>query len=572
MNNQKLSVPLNLALSSSPNEREKSMDLHVGFLPETDRWEIIVKYSGNLDEILAPFPDIEKTSLLGGYAILIVPEPFISILSQIPTIQFIEKPNRLFFSINQARASSCINPVYSPPFSLDGSGIVIGIVDSGIALNHPAFLTVDGETRVEYYWDQTGDGPAPKGYLFGTEYTKNDINTLLNNNEPLPLDISGHGTAVAGIAAGNDLSGTNFYKGIAPNSDLIVVKMKTPSPNSFPKTTELMQGVNYIVEKAIELQRPLVLNISFGNNYGSHDGSSLVETYLDEISNLWKITICVGSGNEGASRIHTSGMLQNNTPFTVELAIGESETGLNVQIWKSYIDDFDIVLYSPSGMRYGPIQPILGPQRFPISQTEILLYYGSPSPFNTSQEIYIEFLPVNTFIDYGIWNIELIPRNIVIGEFDMWLPGGGQLNENTGFLFSNPDTTLTIPSASSSVITVGAYDSATLSYADFSGRGYTRLTNQVKPDIVAPGVNILAPTPSLSYDTFTGTSFATPVVSGSVALLMQWGIVQGNDPYLYGEKAKAYLQKGATPLSVEATYPNPRLGFGALCLRDSFPV
>ena len=160
----------------------------------------------------------------------------------------------------------------------------------------------------------------------------------------------------------------------------------------------------------------------------------------------------------------------------------------------------------------------------------------------------------------------------MIGEFDMWLPGGGQLNENTGFLFSNPDTTLTIPSASSSVITVGAYDSATLSYADFSGRGYTRLTNQVKPDIVAPGVNILAPTPSLSYDMFTGTSFATPIVSGSVALLMQWGIVQGNDPYLYGEKAKAYLQKGATPLSVEATYPNPRLGFGALCLRDSFPV
>ena len=572
MNDQKLSVPFNLALSSTLREREKSLDLDVGFFPEINSWEIIIKYSGNLADILSPYPEIQQTPLLGGYAILVLPEPLISVISQIPNIQFIEKPNRLFFSINQARTSSCINPVYSPPFSLDGSGVIIGIVDSGITLNHPAFLDSEGKTRVDYFWDQTGTGTPPLGYHFGRDYTKEDIDNLLENNGPLPLDTSGHGTAVAGIAAGNDITSGSYYKGISPKSNLIIVKMKNPSPNSFPRTTELMQGINYILEKAIDMQLPLVLNLSFGNNYGSHDGTSLLETYLNQISSLWKVTICVGSGNEGASRIHTSGILKNSRPMTIELAVGEYETGLNIQIWKSYVDNFDILLQSPSGMRFGPIPQILGPQRFQISQTEILLYYGNPSPFSTSQEIYIEFLPISNYVDYGIWNIELIPRNIVTGEFDMWLPGGGQLNENTGFLFSNPDTTLTIPSAASSVITVGAYDSTTLAYADFSGRGYTRQTNQVKPDIVAPGVDIEAPTPYLTFDYFTGTSFATPIVSGSVALLMQWGIVQGNDPYLYGEKVKAYLQRGATPLSVETSYPNPRLGFGALCLRDSFPV
>ena len=129
---------------------------------------------------------------------------------------------------------------------------------------------------------------------------------------------------------------------------------------------------------------------------------------------------------------------------------------------------------------------------------------------------------------------------------------------------------MTIPATARRIIAVGAYDSLVDSYADFSGRG-SRMLPYLKPDLVAPGVNIVAPVPGGGYRTVTGTSFAAPFVSGSAALLMQWGIVNGNDPYLYGEKVKAYLRKGARPLPGYEEYPNEEVGWGALCIAQSLP-
>ena len=174
-------------------------------------------------------------------------------------------------------------------------------------------------------------------------------------------------------------------------------------------------------------------------------------------------------------------------------------------------------------------------------------------------------------MESGIWSFFLEPQRIIQGRFDFWLPSSAVLNPSTRFLGSTPDVTLTVPSTAAKVITVGAYNSAANSYADFSGRGFTRLTNQVKPDLCAPGVGIMAPGNGGGYRSVTGTSFATPVVTGSVALLMQWGIVKGNDPFLYGEKVKAYLRRGARPLPGFGEYPNPQVGYGALCVRDSLP-
>ena len=165
----------------------------------------------------------------------------------------------------------------------------------------------------------------------------------------------------------------------------------------------------------------------------------------------------------------------------------------------------------------------------------------------------------------------LTPRKIVDGQYEMWIPGEGTLNPGTGFLRPVSSTTLTNPATAMRAITVGAYDSLTFSYADFSGRGFTRLTNQIKPDLAAPGVNIMAPAANGGYQSVTGTSFATPVASGAAALLMQWGIVNGNDPFLYGEKVKAYLRRGAKKLPGISEYPNPMVGYGALCVRDSLP-
>ena len=174
-------------------------------------------------------------------------------------------------------------------------------------------------------------------------------------------------------------------------------------------------------------------------------------------------------------------------------------------------------------------------------------------------------------MEEGIWSFYLSPVSLISGRYDFWLPSAGILNTSTRFLRPTPDTTLTIPSTASKVITIGAYNSRYHSYADFSGRGFTRLTNQIKPDLAAPGVNIMAPAANGGYQSVTGTSFATPVASGAAALLMQWGIVNGNDPFLYGEKVKAYLRRGAKKLPGISEYPNPMVGYGALCVRDSLP-
>ena len=287
------------------------------------------------------------------------------------------------------------------------------------------------------------------------------------------------------------------------------------------------------------------------------------------MANLWKSCICIGTGNEAASAGHTSGVLTMKEDAVIRLGIQERQPSLSIQIWKEYVDVMEISLISSSGIRTGPVQEILGPQRFKAGRTEILLYYGEPSPFSTSQEIYIDMLPTEDYVDSGVWEIILSPRKIVSGRYDLWLPSENVLNPGTGFLYPTSGTTLTIPSTSGRSIGVGAYNARTFAYADFSGRGYTRDNRIVKPDLAAPGVDITTVAAGGGYAQFTGTSFAAPFVTGAAALLMEWGIVRGNDPYLYGEKVKAYLQRGARPLPGFTQYPDPQVGYGALCLRDS---
>ena len=244
---------------------------------------------------------------------------------------------------------------------------------------------------------------------------------------------------------------------------------------------------------------------------------------------------------------------------------------MGVQLWKSYVDAFAIRLITPSGGTIGPIDSRLGPQTLNYGGTRILIYYGKPSPYSKAQEVYFDFIPIRDYLDSGIWTFRLTPERIVTGQYDMWLPSRGILNPSTRFLMPVPETTLTIPSTAANVISVGAYDDSYQSYADFSGRGFTRQTQQVKPDLVAPGVDIVTARSGGGYEAVTGTSFAAPFVAGSAALLMQWGIVDGNDPFLYGEKVKAYLARGARHLPGYAAWPNPQLGYGALCVRDSLP-
>lgn len=572
MPDQKLENLLNLALDATEEERDKSLELNVGYNPIDREWDLIIKYSGSLDCVRALGAQVVE--MQNEFAIVTIRESAIDAMSNCPAVEYVEKPKRLFFQIENGKRASCIPPVQVPPLSLTGRDVLVAVIDSGIDYENAVFRNEDGTTRIRSLWDQTIQGNPPEGYVIGTEYTQEQINEALRaptRQERLQIvpsqDISGHGTSVTGIAAGN----SSDYRGVAFQSELIVVKLGNPREEGFPRTTELMQALDYVVRKALEVRKPVAINLSFGNTYGAHDGSSLLERFMEDIANRWKSVICIGTGNEGSSAGHTSGRLMEDEEITIELAVQENEPTVNVQIWKAYFDLVDISLISPSGVRIGPIQEQLGSQRFAVGNTQILLYYGEPSPFSIDQEIFIDFLPRDTFIDGGVWRIVLTPREIVNGEFAMWLPSQGVLNAGTGFLFPTEERTLTIPSTSYGTIGVGAYNSATFTYADFSGRGPAGPGRRAKPDIVAPGVDILAPIPGGSFTELSGTSFATPFATGGAALLMEWGIVRGNDPFLYGQKVKAYFQRGARAFPGITEYPSTLVGYGALCVEESLP-
>lgn len=598
--NQKIENVLELALQTPDPVREKSLNLNVGFTEETRTWELIVKYNGDLREAVSGLPvtaeEVIAEELIAGYGLLTVPENLVDTVSRLPQIEYVEKPKRLFFSMADGKEVSCVLPVTKRQPFLSGKGILLAVIDSGIDYTNRNFRNADGSTRILSLWDQTVSPDAEKGFFppvgfqTGTEFSREQINAALREADPLrqyelvpSRDSSGHGTAVAGIAAGaaaNVTGGTagNGYEGVAPESELLIVKLGTPRENSFPRTTEMMRAVTYVVRKAQSLNRPVAINLSFGNTYGAHDGSSLLERFLDNAAEIGRTVICVGSGNEGASAGHREGRVNVGETAATELSVGAYETAFSVQLWKTYTDVFRITLRSPGGQEFSFSTEKGGEITWKAERTSVLIYVGEPSPYAVEQEIYFDFIPENLYISPGIWSF-LIGTQEKESSFYFYLPSQAARNQNTRFFEPNPHLTLTIPSTASKVITVGAYDSTYDAYADFSGRGYRYAERDIgllaagaaKPDLAAPGVNITAPDIYGGYRSFTGTSFATPFVTGAAALLMEWGIVQGNDAFLYGEKVKAYLRRGARKIRGEEFYPNDRVGYGALCVADSIP-
>ena len=633
---EKLENSLQLALDTPQAEREASASLNTGFNEADKTWELIVKYNNSPNFLsYVNSRQIQTDLLLSGYAILTIPESEIPALTRQPFLEFVEQPKRLFFADRAGLSASCIpaNRIFynalpdvsEPPFTLTGKGVLIGIIDSGIDFTNPDFRNPDGSTRIRALYD------IQQNRIFSREdinlYLQSEAFERINNpnlqNEASSenvtislsraIDFSGHGTAVAGIAASNGASsrgysesaaqgngGTyeNTLAGVAPEAQLLVVKLGQDIPDSFPRTTQLMKAVNWTVLTATEMGMPISINISIGNTYGPHDGSSLLETFLDAAAEVGRTSICVGGGNEGSDRGHTSLIFEQNETGTkfISLSIGDYETGLTIQLWKNYSSDCSVALIAPDGTVYPIVETFptltgtfLRPaasldRSLTISTTgeTILVYIGTPVPYSINQELYFDFIPKAEYLTRGIWQfrIEKIVSNPL--SLNLYLPVGLTRSLETRFVDPDTSNTITIPSTASRVITVGAYDPYTDLVPDFSGRGYileqlvtdreatgtsTFFQTQVKPDLVAPGVNIVSNDLLGGYSTFTGTSFAAPFVTGGAALLMEWGIVRGNDRYMYGQKIKATLQRLARQLEAYPSVPNEVSGYGALCLQ-----
>ena len=547
-------------------------ELEAGRVNASNDWEVIVKYNGDILKI-ADELQIEIEILGSGYAIATLSLDKIPLLIRYPEIEHLEPPKTLTSNLKEELSHSCVTNVESfEDTDISGEGTIIAILDSGIDYTHPDFINEDGTSRILYLWDQTISGNSPQGFTGGAEYTNSQINEALKSSNPYQIvpetDSAGHGTAVAGAAAGNGRASGGENAGVAPKASLIVVKLGEKGYPSFALTTELMRAIKYCIDKALELKMPLAINISYGTNDGPHNGQSIFETYINSMAEKWKTSIIVASGNEGGAAHHYSGKISSGETQDVKFFYAGKYPSFYITLWKNFVDNFTVELILPNGQTTGEIINYDLTRTYRIGDTSILINYGQPRFYNAFQEIFFQINSLSGTPLNGVFTIKIKASKIVDGNYNIYLPTIEEVSEETAFTTPCNDVTLTIPSTAQNVITVGGYDSTRNTPATFSGRGNTLNIIFSKPDLVAPAVNVLTTAVGGGYSSFTGTSIAAPFVTGAVAMMMQWGIVQGNDPFLYGERVKAYLKSGARRAS-SITYPNNRWGYGSLCLLDT---
>lgn len=491
-----------------------------------------------------------------NYGIANIPTDKIVDLALNEKIQYIEAPKVMYISDAEGNRASCVNQVKSS-YSVEGEGILVGFIDTGIDYTHPAFKNEDGTTRIEYIYDLSD----------GRVYDKNIINQALNSQDPFSIvsstDNTGHGTHVAGIACGGGRIDSRYY-GVANKSSIAMVKI---TRTEFALSTQIMRGVKFLVDRSNELNVPLVINISLSTNDGAHNGNSLLEQYISTVATIERITIVIAAGNEGAAAHHVGGILDGSNEVSINISSDEFKVVIN--LYKSLLPRISLELISPRGIGTGEIYISEGFIEGRIGDSMYQIYDSGPKPFDISGEIGIILSGVKQYITPGQWKIIIRRVNEYTGIFDMWLPIAEGLNTATRFLSPTINNTLGIPATVQNVISVGSYNSVTNTISPFSGRGRIYLGQNIKPDVVAPGEGIFSAVPNGGFDKKSGTSMAAPNVTGICALMMSWGIVKGNDPYLYGERLKHYLAVGARRGRRDIIYPDPAWGYGEVCIFDS---
>ena len=528
------------------------------YSPNNGEIELVVLYGDNflrfknsVDAIGAKVEDLGY-----GFGILIIKVNDLNRIIELEGLQYIELPKILYTSAYDSNRASCIPSVWNN-YNLTGEGILVGFLDTGIDYTHNAFKDADGNTRIEYIYDLENR----------VVYDRNKINEALKSEDPFSvvpeIDLSGHGTHVAGIAcAGGNINFDNY--GVAYKSSIAMVKITGENSLRAALSTQLMRGLKFLMDKSNEINKPLVVNISLSTNDGSHNGSSLLEKYIQTFTQLQKAVIVVAAGNEGNSAHHVGGEMKKEEDL--DLNIGEGEKGIILDFYKPVLVDVSVEVISPTGVSTGPMELSESYKERFVGREKIVVYSTGPKPFDIQGQTTISILPLGDTITSGGWRIIVRKLNNYEGYFDIWLPIAEGLNERTRFLQPDVYNTLGIPATVEGVISVGSYNFLNNNLSAFSGRGVVRPEWLIKPDLVAPGENILSTVEEQGFDTKSGTSMAAPQVAGICALLFEWGIIRNNDPFLYGERIKYYLIKGAKRTIFGEAYPNPDLGYGFVCL------
>ena len=483
-----------------------------------------------------------------------------------------------------------------PVLNNQGAGVIVGFVDTGINYTDSLFRNVDGSTRIIGIWDQTNNSDNSNNIenetvkpfsafsaLYGTQYTAEEINLALNSDNPASIvptrDENGHGTFLASIAAGNRDERAGF-SGAAPQSSIAMVKLK-PAKQYLRdfyliqdgaeayQENDIMMGVSYLYFLARKYSMPLVVCIPLGTNMGSHMGMSRLGQYLNQVSLSNGSAVITAAGNETGARHHFRAVMDASTDeVTAELRVGEREAGFSMELWAENMGVYTVGFISPTGEVAREISvPLRGENTvsFLLEQTQITVYTQIADVSAGSQFIFMRFEnPMS-----GIWRI-LIRNSLDIREtFHIWLPVRGFISDETYFLRPDPDTIITDPGNARYPITVTAYDHTKNSIYIHASRGYS-LSGRIKPDLAAPGVNILGASVSGRRLTrMSGTSVSAAHLAGAAAILLNWGVLNANYPYLNTPVLKSIFVRGAQR-NPALTYPNREFGYGTLDLYEAF--
>lgn len=549
----------------------------------------LIEYRGNFKE------QIDKVSYACGDiitnsigVIAVAYENLQQLRRDVPAIIFIEF--RDIFVLQDISPSSTDNIAsikINPYLQLTGRGVLIGIVDTGIDYLNEEFMREDGTSRILNIWDQTIENNSNESVYIGDTYSNEQINNAINiyknKGDPYSIvpskDDIGHGTKVAGIMGARGYS--TQFQGVANDSDFVVVKL-FPSSN-FKRTleangvynvpaynqSEIVAGLEYLKRVYVETGKPIVIFLGIGSTEGGHDGTNLISRYVTSLGSNRGICLVGGVGNEGAAQGHASGYIKNvGDRKSIDIRIPREIKLFQFKIWVQKPNRASINIISPTGEDSKVIESKTNKTqevKYVFLNTNLTVTYYTPENFTGHEVIDIVF----TDIKPGIWIIELIGDYITNGRYDIWLPPQSTLPEGTEFLEPDPFITLTIPSTAINVVTV-AYFGSDNSILATSGKGFNT-NGLINPDVATLGTNILTTQPLGGSTTLSGSSAATAVVAGACALLLQWGIVYGNDPTMYSKKIRSYLMYGAFRSEL-FKYPSREIGYGNFDLLGTFNV